>query len=248
MIDEDQFMEHTHLIVGCGGIGAWLAQALNRLLPKDVPLTLVDGDELEERNLDRQLFGTEDIGKPKAEALAEQLRQGSSRKIVAIPKYFERGLVLLGEQPQFYVAVDNHPARKAILFECDSFEGTAYFAGNEYWDAEAFRYHHSWSGDSFDPRTYYPEILTEKAGDPLQPACTGEAQEASPQLATANMSAANYAIWLWTFWEMKLKDTKDYSMEMAPIHIMSNYARVRTITMGDKAEDFPIERDELAVD
>lgn len=61
------------LIVGAGAIG-------NALLPRIVRwnwggITLMDGDRVEERNLERQeLFATVDIGRPKVEVAAAWLR------------------------------------------------------------------------------------------------------------------------------------------------------------------------------
>ncbi len=39
-------------IIGCGGVGSWLASAVARLENPN-HLVLVDGDDLEEKNLDR---------------------------------------------------------------------------------------------------------------------------------------------------------------------------------------------------
>ena len=42
------------LIVGCGGVTSYMLPALKNSF--DLEVTLVDGDTLEKRNLDRQLF------------------------------------------------------------------------------------------------------------------------------------------------------------------------------------------------
>ena len=62
-------------IVGCGGTGGFVAEGLCRLLGghPQVELRLIDGDRVEEGNLGRQNFCPEDLGRFKAQALAERL-------------------------------------------------------------------------------------------------------------------------------------------------------------------------------
>ena len=70
------------LIVGVGGIGGTLteliarAAAFSNLTSKMGPITisLMDADLVEKHNLPHQRFSTKDIGRPKVEALANQLR------------------------------------------------------------------------------------------------------------------------------------------------------------------------------
>lgn len=61
------------LVVGLGGVGAYAAEMLCRAgIGK---MTIVDGDVVEITNLNRQLPGTRsNLGKPKAEVLAERYR------------------------------------------------------------------------------------------------------------------------------------------------------------------------------
>lgn len=56
-------------VVGCGGIGSWVA--LDFALLGVPSLTLIDADRVEESNLNRTPFKESHIGKPKAQALAE---------------------------------------------------------------------------------------------------------------------------------------------------------------------------------
>ncbi len=58
----------AHLI-GCGGIGSFAALALGKL--GCTRLHLYDDDRVEEHNVPNQLYRTADVGRPKAEALAE---------------------------------------------------------------------------------------------------------------------------------------------------------------------------------
>ncbi len=65
------------VLLGCGGIGSLVAVTLATAGVGE--LTLVDGDHVELSNLTRQFLFTEaDIGLPKAEALARELRRRNS--------------------------------------------------------------------------------------------------------------------------------------------------------------------------
>lgn len=71
--------EVSLVLVGCGGTGSWLAPAvvrIARLLHEsrgtEVHVTFVDPDSVEEKNIYRQNFCAAEIGKNKAQALAER--------------------------------------------------------------------------------------------------------------------------------------------------------------------------------
>lgn len=64
--------EYTFLIVGLGGLGGFIANALTRLGASH--LVLVDNDVFEEANLNRQLFSNEAaINKPKVDVVKNEL-------------------------------------------------------------------------------------------------------------------------------------------------------------------------------
>ncbi|HFC6356548.1 MULTISPECIES: HesA/MoeB/ThiF family protein [Neisseria] len=74
-IEGQQKLSDAHiLVVGCGGLGA---AALPYLAASGVgTLTIADSDTVELHNLQRQVaFDEGDVGKPKAEALADRLRR-----------------------------------------------------------------------------------------------------------------------------------------------------------------------------
>ena len=67
-------LDATVAVVGCGGLGGWVAEALARMGVGR--LVLIDGDVFEEDNLNRQLGCTErTLGALKAQCLAERLEQ-----------------------------------------------------------------------------------------------------------------------------------------------------------------------------
>ncbi len=100
------------MIVGCGGTGGFVAEGLCRLLPVNVPLVLVDLDRVEERNLHRQNFFSEDLGELKSEALAHRLSRKYYRPIAysIVPV----SLTPIGFNSLVIGCVDNGPARRDI--------------------------------------------------------------------------------------------------------------------------------------
>jgi molybdopterin/thiamine biosynthesis adenylyltransferase len=209
-------MKHIY-IIGGGGVGSWLAPALC-LLKKPSDITIVDGDKLEKKNLNRQLFTEEDIGTMKADALAK--KYGCN----AIPQWFSVGLLELHRTDFLMCCVDNHTGRRAALESCDLSGCQTIIAGNEVTSSEAYYYHRDWKGSPIDPRVYYPDIATDKTNDPISVSigCTGEAQEANRQLVTANMMAASLAGHMFVIWGIeKLKLAKEM-VEHLPYLINQN--------------------------
>ena len=69
--EEQQLVKNYRVLLGGAGIGSIIAECALRFGFETV--TIVDGDVVEESNLNRQNYRMEDIGKPKAEALKERL-------------------------------------------------------------------------------------------------------------------------------------------------------------------------------
>jgi hypothetical protein len=102
----------TVTVVGCGGTGGFVAESLCRLLPEQADLVLIDHDRVEERNLTRQCFLREDLGRFKSGTLAHRLAQKFDRPVgystlpVAMTELSFPGLVI--------GCVDNGLARRDI--------------------------------------------------------------------------------------------------------------------------------------
>jgi molybdopterin/thiamine biosynthesis adenylyltransferase len=87
--DQSKLADTTVAIVGCGGLGGSMAEEFSRLGVGN--LILVDGDRIEESNLNRQLFATEkNIGQQKAEAARDRLQAvNSGVKLRIINDWFD---------------------------------------------------------------------------------------------------------------------------------------------------------------
>lgn len=179
-------------VIGGGGVGGFVTPVLCLLIGRE-NVIVVDGDTIETKNLNRQMFKESDVGRNKAEALAE--RYGCD----SIPQWYSFGITSHLKSDVLIGCVDNNPARAAILQACD-FEGCcAIIAANEVLSSEAFIYKPEWNGTNLDPRQSSPEIIEDRSGDPRAASigCTGEAQQANRQLVTANLNAASLALHLY---------------------------------------------------
>jgi len=198
-------------MIGCGGVGSWLIHPLAATF-KEASITVMDGDILEEKNLDRQRFSADQIGKNKAEAVAE-LYPWANLKF--IPSYF-LGSEDVASYTHLLVCVDNHPARSAALAACDMANIDCIIGANEYFDHQAYYYKPLWKGSISDPRKRYPEIDTDRSGSPVN--CTGIAQESAPQLCMANLSCASLMLrllWVWTHDAAKSDHPEKYPIELS---------------------------------
>jgi hypothetical protein len=120
-------------VVGCGGTGSFVAEGLCRMQATDVKLMLVDFDRVEERNLGRQNFVREDLGKFKSEALAYRLSLKYGRAIgySAVPI----SLTPVTFSGLFIGCVDNGKARKDIELKFKSVAGS--YQNSNYWWIDA---------------------------------------------------------------------------------------------------------------
>src|SRR3954449_4631739 len=77
------------VLVGCGGTGGFLAEAICRLLiGRQSRLHLVDRDRVEPHNVARQAFDRRDIGRFKAEIFAELPARRFKRRVsYSVPPY-----------------------------------------------------------------------------------------------------------------------------------------------------------------
>ena len=112
-------------IVGVGGTGGYVLQQVARLLyslkeqGRRIPSVLLcDGDVVKQKNLLRQYFLEQDVGRKKAEVLAERYSRAYGIDIAAYPEYLtaETNLKEIGVEDGSIVvgAVDNGSTRRLL--------------------------------------------------------------------------------------------------------------------------------------
>lgn len=219
-------------IIGAGGVSSWLTPAICLLSGKE-NIIVIDGDTLEEKNLNRQLFDSSQITMNKAAALAEKYGCAS------IEAWYSESLTPHMPSDWLLVCVDNHAARKAALNACDMAQCQAVFAANETHSSEAFVYLPQWQGTDLDPRRYYPEILSDESNDPRrsQAGCTGEAQAQNRQLVTANLMAASLCAHLFMVWSMEARKMSKEAQAHLPFKLVNNLSRNETYKVGANTKD-----------
>lgn len=113
--------EHEHIIVGCGGIGYWLAILLAlHGVPK---LCLIDGDKVDSSNLNRLPVPVTWRGVNKAIALRKTLKAIRPELVVTvIPAHIESsfakqtlGKLTNGRYSQIWDCTDHMPTQKALF-------------------------------------------------------------------------------------------------------------------------------------
>ena len=210
-------------IIGCGGVGSAIAPSFC-LLKSPGEVTLIDGDIIERKNLNRQMFDAGQIGMNKAQALAGKCG------CHFIPEWFARGKINHGRNDWLLCLVDNHRTRLEALEVCDDLGCQAIFAANEMHSAEAYYYRRAWKDTPRDPRVYYPELSTDRSGDPRAAAigCTGEVQANNRQLVSANLMAAALAEHLFVLWHLKAPRLDRETVARLPHKFGANLSQLET--------------------
>jgi molybdopterin/thiamine biosynthesis adenylyltransferase len=210
-------------LIGCGGVGSAIVPSFC-LLKSPAEITLIDGDTIETKNLNRQMFGADQVGQNKALALAA--RHGCR----ALPEWFARGKLRLQRNDWLFCLVDNHRTRREALESADESGCQAVFAANETHSAEAYYYRRTWQGTHRDPRVYYPEMVNDRDGDPRAAAigCTGDGQKTNPQLVSANLMAAALAEHLFVLWHLKAPRMDPETVATLPYKFVANLSKLET--------------------
>ncbi|SHH99986.1 HesA/MoeB/ThiF family protein [Desulfosporosinus lacus] len=137
LTDEDQhkLANSCVAIVGCGGLGGYIAEELARIGVGR--LVLIDGDRLEVSNLNRQIMATElNIGQWKVEAARDRLRSVNSEvKVEIIKEWFkeEKGPEMFQEVDLVFDALDSLATRVELERVCHSLKLPLVFASIAGW-------------------------------------------------------------------------------------------------------------------
>jgi tRNA A37 threonylcarbamoyladenosine dehydratase len=189
-------------IIGCGGIGSRLVQALASSLGVDNLLVIVDPDTFEEKNTARQVFNHNLIGIPKVYAM-KQMYSG----LIEVEAHHDGIYDELDMRSYFFdcdvvfISPDNNRARKVAIQWCMDNDipfintgNTTEHANSIFWSPLVRDLSHG----TIDPFKVYPDIL--KGQDAVRGMSCMERVTERPQTSHANQLAATTAMHLFRFW------------------------------------------------
>ena len=115
--------QQAHIcIIGVGGVGSWVVEALARSAIGKI--TMIDLDHLSESNINRQIHAlTDTLGQSKVEALAERVAQINPYCTVSTIEEFidpdnVATLITAGQFDYVIDAIDNARAKTALIVHC----------------------------------------------------------------------------------------------------------------------------------
>jgi len=219
-------------IIGLGGIGSILAEKLARFLnftsDQKAEITLIDGDEYEVKNVERQEFST--LGSKslvKARDLYEKFKDLSiehNNSYVSIMNVHD----IIKDGDIVMLAVDNHKTRKIVSDFASTLENiTIISGGNELTDGNIQIFVRK-EGRDLTPNltAYHPEIETPADKLPSEMTCE-ELANSSPQLFFTNLSVAT--IMCWAFYNVVTLKKVDSSEIYFDIGIMKTDSKFREV-------------------
>lgn len=187
-------------VIGSGGIGGHLLEPLARYLSyvdDYCEITVIDGDDYEERNRERQRFS--DFGNKAEETVG--LLKDNFHKIHFRSKgeYVtdDNIITMIRENDIVFMCVDNHATRKLVSDRCGELDNVILISGgNNYTDGDVLIYLRKNGEDATPPLTALSEIANYKDKNPGEfseeerQGCQQEAQT-NPQLLFMNLDIAS---------------------------------------------------------
>ncbi len=203
------------IMLGAGGTGSYIAMHLYRLahcLERPVRIIIADGDSVEEKNLVRQHFTRADLGKNKAQILAERYATAFGMKAEYIPDFIEdrehlQKLITPDcvRMPRLYIglpemviligAVDNNKSRRLCNEVFYSEKDIIYIdSGNGEFSGQIVCGIRRNGKTMYKPvGQIYPDVLEDTDKFPSELSCA-EASVSAPQTIAANMTAATIVV------------------------------------------------------
>lgn len=218
-------------VIGLGGIGSELIDKMSKFLNYsnvEANVCLVDGDEYEPKNRERQEFsryGNKARIKENDLKMKYPKLQFSSLNCFVdestAPQIFQDGDIV-------FLAVDNHKTRKIVSKEVERLENCLLISGgNELTDGNVQIYLRK-DGKNVTPSLtdYHPEIEHPEDKLPSEMGCE-ELHNAEPQLLFTNVGVAT--IMCWAYYNVKVLDKTDYSEVYFDIQTMKSESKVRKL-------------------
>ena len=202
-------------VVGAGGTGSHFVARFSQFLATfssdriATEVVLIDGDVVEEKNLERQVFVAEDVLSNKAEALAKAVFETYGLEFLSFPKYLDTDddladafstlsdKVYAGGKSYQLINVligccDNHRCRQVMEAWFKKQTNAIYIdAANEFSEGEVVTAIKVNSKLIAPPRSFYfPEVLKAKGKRRSEESC-GVVNKTAPQHLATNAEAAN---------------------------------------------------------
>ncbi len=198
-------MKTSIINVGCGGTGSFVMGYLARMLRDcDINVYLIDGDRIEDKNLERQGFSSCDIGESKAVILADEMQGVGFNNVKVKSEYLVDKAQLNGFADEFCIligCVDNHRARQVMHDFFYSRDNIMYIdSANEFDSGEVCIGIRMNGKDVAPPRGYYfPDVLTDNSPRADELGCD-TVNESKPQhLLTNSLMAMEVAKIVYSF-------------------------------------------------
>lgn len=197
------------VVVGAGGIGTWLCAGIIRLLEWKYPgsaLIIVDGDNYEQKNLERQDF-TQMGNKASVKAL-ELSKSFPNTFVIPIPKWVVsdehpatdeesnkiRASELITENDIVIAVVDNFAARKILFDTASKLDNVDVFTGGNDDNLFGSIYHYRRRNGvdiTSHPVETHPEYQNPPDRNPGEMSCQERAEiEGGTQILATNMAVA----------------------------------------------------------
>lgn len=199
------------IMLGAGGTGGYAAPHIYRLLhvlDRPVRFIIADGDVIEDKNLVRQNFVSNDLGENKAKTLAERYASAFGMEIEYIPEFIEneeRLIELILPYTNSYPRSTNYVSEIVILIGAVDNNRSRRLCHTVFSRMKELIYIDSGNGEHTGQvvcgvrrcgRTYYkpigdvyPDVLADSDKFPSELSCA-EAAVSAPQSITANIMAA----------------------------------------------------------
>jgi molybdopterin/thiamine biosynthesis adenylyltransferase len=223
------------VIIGLGGIGTIFVNRLCRFINyskaeilKDVHIHLIDGDDYEEKNYERQEFlGLGNKAKIKERELAKtysKIRFSTFANYLNQENISEN--VLSGDV--VCLCVDNHPTRKLVSKHCSTLQNIILISGGNDWTDGNVQIYARKDGVDLTPslEAYHPEIQNPTDKSPEDMSCE-ELSKVEPQLYFANLSAAT--LMCWVFWNVVIEGNIEECEVYFDIELMAARSVVRAV-------------------
>jgi len=204
------------VLLGAGGTGGYVAPHLYRFLhtlDRYTNVIVCDGDIVEEKNLVRQNFIADDLGKNKAQVLAQRYASAFGLEVSYVPEFIEdeNRLAELARPDVYNVGSYSYQKREglSILIGCVDNNRSRQLCHRVFKAANNLIYIDSGNGEHTGQvicgirrsgRTYYqpigdifPDVLLETDKFPTQLSCA-EAAVSTPQSIVANIMAGTAVV------------------------------------------------------